>query len=146
MQTVESPEFPFLLRTPMQIRFTDIDMLGHLNNSVYSQFMDIGKVDYFTRVNGGPIEWGTISLVVANLNINFLKQTTLYEPVEVLTRCETIGNKSLVLHQQVVNAKTGEVKADGRTTMVSIDLKAHKTIAVTPEWRQAISNFEHREF
>ena len=146
MQTVSQPSHPFRFHTDVQMRFTDIDMLGHLNNSVYTQFMDIGKVAYFTTVNGGPIEWDNINLVVANINVNFLKQTTLNEDLEVMTRCEHIGTKSLVLHQQVVNKTTGEVKADGRATMVSIDLKAKVTTPITDEWRRKISEFEKRVF
>ncbi|MDE6145429.1 MAG: acyl-CoA thioesterase [Muribaculaceae bacterium] len=146
MQTTEQPAYSFRLHTNVQIRFTDIDMLGHLNNSVYTQFMDLGKVDYFTTINGGPIEWDSINLVIANINVNFLKQTTLYEPIEVVTRCEHIGTKSLVLHQQIVNKKTGEVKADGRATMVSIDLKTKTTTPITDDWRRKISEFEGREF
>ncbi|MDE7110299.1 MAG: acyl-CoA thioesterase [Muribaculaceae bacterium] len=146
MQTTEQPAYSFRLHTNVQIRFTDIDMLGHLNNSVYTQFMDLGKVDYFTTINGGPIEWDSINLVIANINVNFLKQTTLYEPIEVVTRCEHIGTKSLILHQQIVNKKTGEVKADGRATMVSIDLKAKTTTPITDDWRRKISEFEGREF
>ncbi|MBD5281794.1 MAG: acyl-CoA thioesterase [Muribaculaceae bacterium] len=146
MQNVEAPEFPFNLRTEVQIRFTDIDMLGHLNNAVYTQMMDIGKVAYFTAINGGPIEWGSVNLVVANINVNYLKQTTLYEPLEVLTRCHKLGTKSLVLHQQVVNSATGEVKADGYATMVSIDLKSKITTPITSDWRQKLSAFEGRQF
>lgn len=146
MQTTEQPAYSFRLHTNVQIRFTDIDMLGHLNNSVYTQFMDLGKVDYFTTINGGPIEWDSINLVIANINVNFLKQTTLYEPIEVVTRCEHIGTKSLILHQQIVNKKTGEVKADGRATMVSIDLKTKTTTPITDDWRRKISEFEGREF
>ena len=146
MQNVEQPEYPFCLHTDVHIRFTDIDMLGHLNNAVYTQFMDIGKVAYFTTINGGPIEWGSINLVVANINVNYLRQTTLYEPVEVVTRCHKIGTKSLVLHQQILNKETGEVKADGYATMVSIDLKTKITTPITAEWRKKISDFEGREF
>lgn len=146
MQNVEAPEFPFKLRTEVQIRFTDIDMLGHLNNAVYTQMMDIGKVAYFTAINGAPIEWGSVNLVVANINVNYLRQTTLYEPLEVVTRCHRIGTKSLVLHQQVVNSATGEVKADGYATMVSIDLKTKVTTPITDDWRQKICAFEGREF
>ena len=39
-------EFEFRHRQPVQIRFNDIDIFGHLNNSVYLQFMDLGKAEY----------------------------------------------------------------------------------------------------
>ncbi|MDE6033867.1 MAG: hypothetical protein K2G15_07865, partial [Muribaculaceae bacterium] len=69
-----------------------------------------------------------------------------YEPLEVLTRCHKLGTKSLVLHQQVVNSATGEVKADGYATMVSIDLKSKITTPITSDWRQKLSAFEGRQF
>ncbi len=42
--------FPFNHRLELQIRFNDIDMFGHLNNSVYLQFFDLGKMNYFNTV------------------------------------------------------------------------------------------------
>lgn len=127
---------------PLQIRFTDIDRLGHLNNAIYTQFMDMGKVDYFEKVNGKPIEWGKEVLVVANVNIDFLQQTLYGETLEVLTRCEHIGNKSLTLHQQIVNPATGAVKADARTVMVAVSLHEGRTVEVPGQWRDRIGRYE----
>jgi acyl-CoA thioester hydrolase len=36
--------------TPIQIRFNDIDKLNHVTNSVYQQYFDLGKMDYFNDV------------------------------------------------------------------------------------------------
>lgn len=136
----------FNLRTPVQVRFTDIDMLGHLNNNVYLQFMDLAKVEYFTKCNGGKLELGDINLVVANINVNFFAMTLLGEELEVLTRVESVGNKSLVLHQKVVEQHTGEVKCEGHTVMVCVELSTGQAIPVESRWRTCFAKFEGREF
>lgn len=36
----------------MQIRFNDVDVLGHMNNTVYFTLYDTAKADYFAAVRG----------------------------------------------------------------------------------------------
>ena len=40
-------KYPFRRTTQVQLRFNDIDALGHVNNSVYFQFFDLAKTEYF---------------------------------------------------------------------------------------------------
>ena len=35
---------------PIQIRFNDVDKFGHVNNTIYFQFYDTAKTDYFAAV------------------------------------------------------------------------------------------------
>ncbi len=136
---------PFYCITPVQLRFSDIDMLGHVNNSRYFELFDIAKNDYFTRVAGGNIVWQRPPVMIANINCDYLSQTTLNEPVEVLTQVDHIGDKSFVLIQQLVNSDTREVKCSCAATMVNFDVQARIPARVSDEWRQAIAAFEHRD-
>ena len=36
----------------VQMRFNDLDLFGHINNTVYLQYMDLGKEQYISRVIG----------------------------------------------------------------------------------------------
>lgn len=136
--------FPFYCNTPVQLRFSDIDMLGHLNNSRYFELFDLAKNDYFTRVAGGKIEWSRPPVMIANINCDFISQTTFHEPVEVQTQVDRLGDKSFVLVQQLVNSKTGEVKCCCASTMVNFDVEARIPASLSQEWRDAIAAFEHR--
>lgn len=44
------PTDAFRHRIPLQIRFNDIDLLGHVNNTVYFSFYDTGKARYMEAV------------------------------------------------------------------------------------------------
>ena len=35
---------------PIQLRFNDVDKFGHVNNTVFFSFYDLGKTEYFTDV------------------------------------------------------------------------------------------------
>ena len=40
---------------PVQLRFNDTDALGHVNNSVYFTFYDLGKSEYFKAIRGEEV-------------------------------------------------------------------------------------------
>lgn len=141
---ISEPEYEVRHRLPVQMRFSDTDMLGHVNNSVYLQFLDLAKVNYFTTVNKSEPDWREINMVVAGINIDFLSQTRFGEPLEVLTQTFSIGTKSLRLNQRVVNSATGEVKCAASTTMVCINLRAGATEPIPGEWISLINEFEQR--
>lgn len=138
--------FEFKHHQPVQLRFNDIDMLGHLNNSVYIQLMDLGKANYFHQFIDGRLNHDNLAIVVANINCDFHAPAYLEERLEVLTAVASMSERSLRLEQRVVNADTGEVKCRAITTMVNIDPKTCHAVEITPEWRRCISDYEGREF
>ena len=44
------------MKTPIQLRFNDIDQMGHVNNAMIMEFFDLGKSEYFTAVGVPPEE------------------------------------------------------------------------------------------
>jgi acyl-CoA thioesterase FadM len=40
--------------TPLQLRFNDVDVLGHVNNEMYFAYMDLGKMRYFQDMSTIP--------------------------------------------------------------------------------------------
>lgn len=145
MNIPESP-YPFHLSTPVQQRFNDLDSLGHVNNSTYMQYMDLGKIDYFSRVLGDLFTERQESLVIVNINCQFYHETRFGEPVAVLTRADSIGEHSIILEQRIVNASTQQVKAIARVVMAGFNISQDAGIPIPQTWREAISAFEHRQF
>jgi len=136
-------QFPFHCVTPIQLRFNDIDALGHVNNSAYFEFFDLGKTQYFAGLKvQTDIDWCQPAIIIANVNCSFLAQTFFHEPVEVLTQCARLGNKSLTLFQQLVNSNTREVKCACSTVMVNLDPDNHQPAPIPQVWRDAFAAFE----
>jgi acyl-CoA thioester hydrolase len=127
---------------PLQLRFNDIDSLGHVNNSVYFTFYDLGKSRYFETVKKQSIDWRKADVVIANVNADFLSPIYSYEQIAVETCCTEIGNRSFRLLQRIVNTTTGEVKGICRTIMVGFDVEAGVSAPISDEWKDAIRQFE----
>jgi acyl-CoA thioester hydrolase len=53
-----------------------------------------------------------------------------------------MGDKSLILEQNIVHAESGEVLASGQVILVSYDYHANKTVPISDGMRKAISKFE----
>lgn len=112
---------PFRHVVDLQTRFADIDMLGHVNNNVYFSFMDLGKIDYFLAISGGKFSMSDLKAVVVNVNCDFYEPSYFAEPLQVWTSVTHIGNRSFVIEQRVVSAKSGSTKCIGRTTLAGFD-------------------------
>lgn len=131
--------------TPLQIRFNDIDILGHVNNTVYFSFYDTGKAHYFQSVRKGTMDWRKVDTVIANVNCSFISPTLFGDDIEVLTRCLSVHDKSFRVEQAIRSRKTGEVKSVCETVMVSFDPVTAKAAPMPDHWRLSLNEYEGRE-
>ena len=99
---------------PVQLRFNDADALGHVNNSVYFTFYDLGKTEYFKAVRGGEIP-KEIDIVVAHAEVDFIAPVFLNDEIAVQTTVSEIGNKSFELIQRIVDTKNNITKCFCKT-------------------------------
>lgn len=129
----------------VQLRFNDIDILGHLNNTVYFSLYDLAKARYMEAVLDGDIDWQRVESVIANIDCAYLKQIRFGEKISALTRCIHIGDKSFTLQQMLVD-DTGDVKSLCNTVMVSYDPDTRTAIPVSDRWRRRCAHFERRDF
>lgn len=141
---VPAPKVPFRHSVDLQTRFNDADMLGHLNNTVYLSFMDLGKTRYFTDVMGGDIDWRHIDVVVVHIECDYFAPAFLDEPLAVATTVVRVGEHSFSLEQRIYNTVTGQVKCVGTTVMAGFDPATGTSLPISPEWVAAVSVYEER--
>jgi acyl-CoA thioester hydrolase len=137
-------EIKFRHTLPIQLRFNDVDKFGHVNNTVYFSFYDLGKTEYFSYVCP-DVDWEKEGIVVVHIEVNFLSQIFGGDHVEVQTAVSEIGNKSFHLLQRVVDTDTQEVKCECRSVMVCFDLVNHESMPMPQKWVDAICAYEGRE-
>ena len=128
--------------TPIQLRFNDFDALGHVNNSVYFSFYDLGKTSYFNEVMPDVINSREVGVVIGHIDVSFLLPVYPGENVSVETAVVEIGNKSFKLLQHLVDLDTKEVKCICHTVMVCFDAKTKTTRPISEAWRKAMVDFE----
>ena len=135
-------EIKFNHTTPIQLRFNDFDALGHVNNSVYFSFYDLGKTTYFMEVLPEVSISKEVGVVIGHIEVSFLLPVYPGENVAVETAVTEIGNKSFKLFQQLIDLETNEVKCICQTVMVCYDAKTKTSRPICDGWRKAMADFE----
>jgi acyl-CoA thioester hydrolase len=123
---------------PVQIRFSDIDGVGHVNNVVYGQYFDIGRLAYFNAVLG-ETHWnqGKI-MVLVHTEADYLVPTFLNDKIRVHTSVIAVGNKSVTMEQEIVGADN-IVRVKGRSVLSTYDFDTHKSFPLPDDWRRKIA-------
>ena len=118
---------------PLQIRFNDVDMMGHVNNAVIMEFFDLGKSHYFADA-GIPVtpEEGDFCVMVVHLEVDFHSQIHYNDRIAVTSEVTHWGNKSFQVTQHVVNLDSGKPCATCHTVMSGY-LRSTATSATIPE-------------
>ena len=115
---------------PIQIRFNDVDQMGHVNNAVIMEYFDLGKSSFFSSLGIKP-EDGDFTVIVVHLDVDFLSQIHFRDALCVHTGVTRIGNKSLHVLQHVIKSD-GTVCATCRTVMSGYS-RPTGTSAVIPD-------------
>lgn len=129
---------------PIQLRFNDVDKFGHVNNTVYFTYYDLGKTDYFATVYPA-LDWDKDGVVLVHLEADFLSQITVAGKIEVQTAVTGMGNKSLTFLQRVIDTETKEIKCLCKSILVAFDQEKHESIEIPEDWKEAICAFERRD-
>lgn len=137
-------EINYRHKLPLQLRFNDVDKFGHVNNTVFFSFYDLGKTEYFTSVCPN-VDWEKDAIVVVHIESDFLSQIYATDNISVETAVTAIGTKSFTLSQRVIDTKTKEIKCICRSIMVAFDLVHHESKPLNEEWIDAICSYEGRD-
>jgi len=137
----------FKTTLPIQIRFNDIDALGHINNNAYFSYFDLGKTVYFEKIKGSSvISWIDGLIVVAHIEVDFFSPIYYRETITVDTKITKLGDKSGVFLQQIRNVKNGEIKCRCKSVFVCYNAATQSSIAIPDVWRKIISEYEDIDF
>jgi len=105
--------FPWIQRE--HVRFRDCDAMGHVNNAVYSTYLEQARIGIL-----GDLE----PFILARVEIDFRAELRADEDVEVRSRCSKVGTKSFELEYRLEADGRLVAEADGRFLGASPTQKA----------------------
>lgn len=124
------------------VRFRDVDGMGHVNNAVFSTYLETARIEYWQRLFPGEVELAKVEMILARAEIDFRGQIRFPGTVRVSARCPRIGTKSFDLVYRVVCAAGGDLFAEARTVQVAYDYRAGRTVPVSDDLRRRIERLE----
>ncbi|TCS95949.1 acyl-CoA thioesterase [Hazenella coriacea] len=121
----------------IEVRPTEIDVMGHVNNAKYLEYMEWSREDWYNR-SELPFDTFTemgVGTVTVNININYRKEATLGQKLTVSTEPIRKGRSSFVLKHEIYNEQSERV-ADAEVTSVTIDLHKRKSVPLPEQLAQ----------
>jgi acyl-CoA thioester hydrolase len=131
----------------IQMRFSDVDGFGHVNNSVVQEYCDLGRM-YYLRDVLGWIPGATDSdeqLVVVSTKTDFRGQIFLGQDIEVLTTVYELGNKSLKMAQWIIDKHSEEPLSVCDSVMAGFRRSEGVSFRLPGAWRDKINLFENHQ-
>jgi acyl-CoA thioester hydrolase len=134
----------FRSRMPLEMRWSDCDMLGHVNNAVYLTYGEQARTFYCENLDW---DWMAHGIILAKVELNFRKPLLLKDKPFVYSRTTRMGNKSFDMDYVIVDEKsdTHEIVADMKATLVMLNYKTGITFPIPKEVRDKIAAFEGKE-
>jgi acyl-CoA thioester hydrolase len=145
MFNVVNPLKNFKHKFPIQIRFKDVDKMGHVNNANHLTYIEIARLKYFEDVLKVEGKWSKeAGLILARVEIDYKAPILLHDNIFVYTRCSRIGTKSLQLDWEIVSDKgnSEEIMAKGIAIVVYFDYQHNVTVLVPEEHKRIIKDYE----
>lgn len=123
----------------IEIRFADIDAMGHVNNAVYLSYFEQARIHYFSKL-GGAWDWKSQGVLLAKNLVEYKLPILLTDHVVIKTKCIHMGGKSLTFSYLVQKMVNGEAHtcSTGESVLVCFDSIKGKTIEVPDVWRSTI--------
>ena len=124
-------------RTKIEIRFSDIDMAGHVHNGKYLCYFEQGRMDFLSKLTGNNWNWRKKGLILGRNEIDYLVPIYLKDEVYVKTTCDHVGNKSFTLAYQVIKLKDKKeiVCTKGRSILICMDYEINDSVPIFESWK-----------
>lgn len=127
-------DFPF--QTFDKVRYADTDRQGHVNNAVFSTFLETGRVEFLYNPDA-PILAAGASFVIASLHLNLLAEIKWPGRVEIGTGILKLGTSSIQIFQKLFQNKVCVAQAE--TVIVQVDNQTARSLPLTATAKQALA-------
>ena len=128
--------------TPIQIRISDLDSFGHVNNGAQSHLCDYARANYFETALQSKIDWTNFDLVLVNVTLDFRQQIRLHDNIICKSEVYEIGSRSLKMRQYLIDIETEATKTTCHSTLVAIDRERNCSKEIPEKYRQLIAAYE----
>lgn len=124
------------------MRFSDLDVFGHVNNAVIFTYFEVARVRYMVAVGirSPNANLRSVAYIAARLSCDYRNPIFYGQLVEVGARISEIGRSSLRLEHRV--EADGKLAAEGHCVLVHYDYVARQSLPISNDIRDKVAAFE----
>ncbi|MFS0752751.1 acyl-CoA thioesterase [Oceanobacillus sp. 1P07AA] len=115
------------------VRFSETDMLGHVNNTSYFLYFEEARTKFFKKVH--PNRDSSFGFILASIKCDFLKQAYGDESLKISTNISKIGTKSFHMQHILVNNQDEKI-AQASAVIVCFNYEEQQSVAIPAQLRE----------
>lgn len=132
-------DYSFSLR--LQVRWGDMDALGHVNNAKFFTYDESARLEYFRRLmQGDPKFWTDYGLILAHIEADFIAQLKPPAELDVGLRIAKLGRTSMTTEAGMFLGE--QLIAVTRGVVVWFDYRASTALPIPDAVRGRIAALE----
>lgn len=133
-----------LLRYRIPVRFSDCDPLGHVNNAVYSTYLEQARIVLWRAQAGielrrAAMGQGSEGFILARTEIDFRAPAHDGDELEVRLTLVRFGRTSVEYSYEVVDVATEGVVVNAKSVQVWYDYQAKKPVVLSQELKDRLA-------
>jgi acyl-CoA thioester hydrolase len=128
----------------VEVRFRDLDPMGHVNNAVYLTYLEVARAHYW-RALGQTESTSIRTYVLARVEIDYRSPVRLGDEILCGVRVEGFGRRSFTMRYRLRERTSGRVIATALTVQARFDYEAGTTRAIEDELKRQVRVFEKRD-
>jgi len=130
-----------LFSTNIDVRFSDIDALGHVNNAVFFTYFEEGR-KHFSKKVFSVSDISDFKFIMAHIRCDFLRPIRFNDHVILQMWVKDIGTKSFSFEYRIVDfSDETRVFAAGESTQVCYDYDKNRSIEVSVKMRERLTRY-----
>ncbi|MFT4600273.1 MAG: acyl-CoA thioester hydrolase [Arenicella sp.] len=118
-----------MISCPLQIRFSDCDIAGHIHNAVYLQYFESGRMHFLVSQLGREWDWKKYGVILKKNEVIYHRPGKLENQLSVEVSCSYIGTKSFTLTYEIKD-ENGALVAEGSSVLVCFDYIQNKVVEI----------------
>ena len=118
----------------IQIRYSDVDLLGHVNNATFLTYYELGRIDFFRKFMN---DLADARFVIAHIEVDFFSEVRLGDIPVCTTTVEKLGNTSVTFRSAI--SVRGEIASVCKAVLVYVD-KENKPCSIPDNLRKHLAD------
>ena len=140
-QTVTRDQFRYW--KSIEVRWSDMDAVGHVNNTVYFTYLESARVELLHKIGarGKQRDDGQGPTLVTT-SCDFKRQVVYPATIDVGVRVEKIGQRSFAMRYGLFLHGTNDLVATAMSVNAWVDYKAERAVELPEALRAAFAEFQ----
>ena len=132
----------FKFSQKVEMRWSDLDELGHVNNAIFLTYFEQGRIGYLEE--SVQWNWKEYGLIQARAEIDYKQPLYIRDKPVMYIRCSKVGTKSFVIEYIIVNEHDNQLRlvAQGNTVMVMYNYQSRTSTAIPDVLKEKFHKYE----